>query len=57
MIHPQIANPQIFEVCHPQIANPQICNDPSENRKSANILDVPVRKSQIRKFERKKAVF
>jgi hypothetical protein len=66
---PQIANPRILGLipqskirkflrcASPQIANPQICNDYSVNRKSANILGVPDRKSQIRKFASKTAAF
>ncbi len=50
-----MAQTQISEVC--QSANPKTCNDLSANRKSANFLGVPIRKSQIRKFSRKKAMF
>ncbi len=52
--HFAIANPQISELCQSHIANSQICNDESANHKSSNFLGVPTRKSQIRKFARKK---
>jgi hypothetical protein len=50
---------QIFFV-RPQIANPQICNEITrktqiQNRKSANFLGVPIRKSQNLKFSRREA--
>jgi hypothetical protein len=46
----QVCN--FLRLANPQIANPQICTDLSENRKSANFLGVPIRKSQVRKFAR-----
>jgi hypothetical protein len=66
---PQIATPKILGLIPQtqirkflrcvslQIANPQICNDLSANTKSENFCGVPVRKLQIRKFAREKAVF
>ncbi len=66
---PQIATPKILGLIPQsqirkflrcvslQIANPQICNDLSANTKSDNFRGVPVRKLQIRKFAREKAVF
>ncbi len=64
-VSPQIANPQILglipqaQICtflrcaSPQIPNPKIC----ANRKTTNILVVPVHKSQICKYARKQVVF
>ncbi len=61
-VSPQMANPQILgltpqsqvpkflKYASLQIANPQICNTYSANPKYANLLGVPVRKWQIRKF-------
>jgi hypothetical protein len=67
---PQNANPQVLGLipqskiskllrcANPQIANLQICKDSQiANRKSASFLGVPVRKSQIHKFAKKREVF
>jgi hypothetical protein len=68
-VSPQLANPQIrgllpqsqirkfLRCASPQIAKPKICNEQFANHKSTNFFGVPVRKSQIRKFARKKAMF